>query len=295
MQPSENPYASPSTETAPILSAQESRQFDMQLAIARRMTWFPAMGMLVCSMTSGMIVICAISTISLFGIRGVEIPWLSRHLVNYWYLYFIPFTSYFAASFFGSLSLLKCQNRVLAKIGCMSSLIPLTHPLFPVAMWFAVKGLFAMRMPEVQEALKRTERDERSMASRASANLFGPASILLMFAWLTMFSIVLPSVLFAAVFPYLRPEAAEQHTRTLQQVSIPRVSAITIGASFVTYAAIQMLRGRQYVICVIGAFVSMIPFLSPCIFFGIPFGLWALVILLQKETRIAFAEPNQAS
>lgn len=288
----ENPYASPTSSSVTIPTTEESRALDQQLAIAMRTTRLPAMGMLICSMTSGAAVICAIGSLSLFGSRGVEIPGLSRHLVNYWYLYLTPFTAYFAGSFFGSLSLLKCQNRLLAKIGCITSLIPLIHPLFPIAMWFAMRGLFALREPEIQEAFSRAERDERSISVRAMASLFGPASILLLLSWLTIFSIVVPSVIFAAAFPYLRPEEAEQHARTLQEVAIPRVSAVAIGNCFVTYAAIQMLRGRQYVICILGACVSLMPFLSPCIFIGVPFGIWALVILLQKDTRAAFAEAN---
>jgi hypothetical protein len=63
----------------------------------------------------------------------------------------------------------------------------------------------------------------------------------------------------------------------------------------VIYGAVQMLRRRQHRACVTGALAACIPFLSPCYGLSIPFGLWALVILLRKETRAAFTESIQAS
>lgn len=57
-----------------------------------------------------------------------------------------------------------------------------------------------------------------------------------------------------------------------------------------TYGAIQMLRGRDYPFCVVGAAAACIPLLGPCYGFSIPIGFWALVILLRKETRAAFSE-----
>jgi hypothetical protein len=87
MANAENPYASPAASSVTILSREESRELDQQLEIAKQITRLPAMGMLICSMTSGAIVTCAIGSISLFGIRGIEIPWFTRHFANYWYLY----------------------------------------------------------------------------------------------------------------------------------------------------------------------------------------------------------------
>jgi hypothetical protein len=69
-----------------------------------------------------------------------------------------------------------------------------------------------------------------------------------------------------------------------------------LGGSLLSlYGAIAMLRGKQYSACVAGAVTASIPFISPCVFLGIPFGIWALVILFRKDTRAAFAEANQAT
>lgn len=65
---------------------------------------------------------------------------------------------------------------------------------------------------------------------------------------------------------------------------------IILGNSFVIYAAVQMLRVRQFGACVFGAIIGLIPLITPCYFLGIPFAIWAMVILLRKDTRAAFAE-----
>lgn len=55
------------------------------------------------------------------------------------------------------------------------------------------------------------------------------------------------------------------------------------------YGAMQMYRGRQYSACVAGAIAAIIP-ANPCLCLTIPFGIWALIILLRKDTRDAFAK-----
>ena len=56
------------------------------------------------------------------------------------------------------------------------------------------------------------------------------------------------------------------------------------------YVGIQLLRGRQYTACVIGAILLVIPMISPCFVLAIPFAIWALILLLNKDTRAAFSE-----
>lgn len=68
--------------------------------------------------------------------------------------------------------------------------------------------------------------------------------------------------------------------------------AMLLSACATIYGAVQMLRVRQYWICVASAFIASIPILSPCYILGVPFGMWALFTLLREETRAAFAEPK---
>lgn len=292
MQPTENPYASPSTIAAPTFSTEEASGFDQQLALAKRVTRFPALGMLICSMHSILLVGMPLSLMVLLGTQEVKIHWLGRHVVAYWPIYFVPFSFYVAASFFGSLSLLQCHHRVLAKIGCFFSLMPLVHPLFPIAIPFGFKGRAVLRNPEVDLAFRRAELDERSTRARALARLFGPASIFLLLSWLTITCIFLPALSNIFVYPYLNPEGAETFLKIATTTVLPRVTIAATGAIFVAYAAIQMLRGRQYWVCILAAATSLLPLFTPCLFLGIPIGLWTLILLLQKETRAAFAEVN---
>jgi hypothetical protein len=44
----------------------------------------------------------------------------------------------------------------------------------------------------------------------------------------------------------------------------------------------------------VGAILVCIPFLSPFVFLGIPFGIWALVLLQQEHIRLAFEMANTA-
>jgi len=49
-----------------------------------------------------------------------------------------------------------------------------------------------------------------------------------------------------------------------------------------------MLRFRGYRNAVVASVISLIPFCSPVVLLGIPFGLWALVLLCQAEVQAAF-------
>lgn len=69
---------------------------------------------------------------------------------------------------------------------------------------------------------------------------------------------------------------------------------ILLASLFFVYCGGQMVRKRRYNLCVAASVIMMIPFLSPGLVLGIPFGIWALVILLRKDTRAAFAETIQA-
>lgn len=57
---------------------------------------------------------------------------------------------------------------------------------------------------------------------------------------------------------------------------------------FVFHGAMCMRRGKNYRAARIAAILSCIPVLSPFVYFGIPFGIWALIILRRREVRAAF-------
>ena len=59
---------------------------------------------------------------------------------------------------------------------------------------------------------------------------------------------------------------------------------------YVAYGARCMQLGIRYWHAVIAGIVACIPLLSPWGLVGIPFGIWALVVLWQPDVRVAFAD-----
>ena len=58
---------------------------------------------------------------------------------------------------------------------------------------------------------------------------------------------------------------------------------------FLIYAASRMHVGRSYGVAFAGAIISVIPCIgSPCCALGIPFGIWALVVLNDPTVKAAF-------
>jgi hypothetical protein len=64
---------------------------------------------------------------------------------------------------------------------------------------------------------------------------------------------------------------------------------VFFGAStLIAYGCLMMRRGKRYRISLAAAIMACIPFLSPFAYFGIPFGIWAVVVLRRKDVRAVF-------
>lgn len=59
-------------------------------------------------------------------------------------------------------------------------------------------------------------------------------------------------------------------------------------AVFILYGAFKMKNLESYTISMIAVIIAMIPCFSPCCFLGLPFGIWALVVLLDKDVKACF-------
>lgn len=59
-------------------------------------------------------------------------------------------------------------------------------------------------------------------------------------------------------------------------------------AGFVLYGSIQMKQLKKYNLAKAAAIVAVIPCLSPCCLLGIPFGIWAIIVLNKPAVRSAF-------
>lgn len=55
------------------------------------------------------------------------------------------------------------------------------------------------------------------------------------------------------------------------------------------YGSYQARRGRAYRWALAAAILSCIPFLSPLFYFGIPLGVWMLLVLWRNDIRACFA------
>lgn len=57
---------------------------------------------------------------------------------------------------------------------------------------------------------------------------------------------------------------------------------------FVIFGALKMMKGESYPMAMAAAIIYIIPCFSMCCI-GMPFGIWALVMLLNDEVKAAFA------
>jgi len=62
----------------------------------------------------------------------------------------------------------------------------------------------------------------------------------------------------------------------------------TIIGILVIVGALKMKRLESYGFAMAAAVLSMIPYLSPCCCLGLPFGIWAIVVLSDGQVRAAF-------
>ena len=59
-------------------------------------------------------------------------------------------------------------------------------------------------------------------------------------------------------------------------------------SSFVLFGAIKMNNMTNYGVAKAAAIVAIVPLVSPCCLLGIPFGIWALVVLNKPHVRNSF-------
>jgi hypothetical protein len=62
----------------------------------------------------------------------------------------------------------------------------------------------------------------------------------------------------------------------------------TVASIIVMMGSICMLKYKGYSMAIAAAIAAIIPLCSPCFILGIPFGIWALVVLLRPEIKARF-------
>ena len=63
--------------------------------------------------------------------------------------------------------------------------------------------------------------------------------------------------------------------------------SLAVGA-FILVGAYRMMKLRSYGLAVAASIIAMIPCVSPCCCLGLPFGIWALVVLARPAVKSAF-------
>jgi hypothetical protein len=64
--------------------------------------------------------------------------------------------------------------------------------------------------------------------------------------------------------------------------------AMLVASIVVVACSTKMKRLDSYAAAMAGSIVAVIPCLSPCFILGIPFGIWALVVINQNDVKDAF-------
>lgn len=65
-------------------------------------------------------------------------------------------------------------------------------------------------------------------------------------------------------------------------------AVLILASSYVLYGSIQMKNLGSYSAALSAAYISAIPCIGPCCIFGIPFGIWAIVVLKKPGVRESF-------
>jgi hypothetical protein len=91
--------------------------------------------------------------------------------------------------------------------------------------------------------------------------------------------------------PGLPPEAAgllKSYLSAIEPFNLPLNLLALILSSLTLVAGIKMLQRRSYGLVMAGVIIGMIPCLSGCCCTGLPFGIWALIVLSNVEVRKSF-------
>lgn len=65
------------------------------------------------------------------------------------------------------------------------------------------------------------------------------------------------------------------------------IVAILMGI-IVLLGALKMMKLQSYGFAMAASIIAMVPCVSPCCILGLPFGIWALVVLMDAQVKAAF-------
>ena len=119
----------------------------------------------------------------------------------------------------------------------------------------------------------------------------GPATALIVTAILGLIGNLLSLAIFIVVFS-IKPGMPPGGNINLDELAGPFNIAIAIiglpVGVLMLIGAMKMKKLESYGLAMAGAIVGMLPYLSPCCILGLPFGIWALVVLADGSVKAAF-------
>lgn len=127
----------------------------------------------------------------------------------------------------------------------------------------------------------------RQLRPAAADAIAGPAIALLVVG---IIGIVGSGIIVCAgIFVSASGAAGRRAMDDTEPVFVILVYGVMLVASIVvTACATKMKQLDSYAIAMTGSILAVIPCLSPCFILGIPFGIWALVVINQPDVREAF-------
>jgi len=130
----------------------------------------------------------------------------------------------------------------------------------------------------------------------AKSAVAAPAIILAIIAGLGILGalamLALPQVLMQLVTQaQADPAEAERLREQLEAnraVSMASYGLMLVLSAVALFGSIKMMRLQSYGLAMTAAIVSMVPCVGPCCCLAIPFGIWALVVLMKPNVKAAF-------
>jgi hypothetical protein len=123
-------------------------------------------------------------------------------------------------------------------------------------------------------------------ASTVLRKLRGPAMGLLLLSAMTGPNVLLIPLLPIILLVFLLNEPL--HIVPLQILGALAFFAMSVSNCFILAGAWNMRQGTRYKLAYRAAVLSCIPILSASGYLGIPFGIWALLVLRRRDVREAF-------
>ncbi len=116
--------------------------------------------------------------------------------------------------------------------------------------------------------------------------LLVPAVFLMILSTLFLGYLAFYFVVLIGMPPMFRDSSMDDIAWVTSSVIVPGVSTAINAA--VVLGAIGMLRLKNYSAARLGAICAVIPLCGPCFVLGIPFGIWALVLMRSPEIQASF-------